>query len=609
MNIGIIGGGPRGLITLSHLVQNFQASSSSELTIDIFDPYPAGGQVWRVDQPIELIMNTIASDITLFDHRHQVGPSLSDWANHLAPQYIQSRHLDARLEQLARQLTPNGYAPRALVGAYAQWFYDQLIANLPTGVNVNYHLSVVNNITKNGDQWTIKTDDEAVKADQVVFTINASAHQRTTSEQSLHKYADEHHLYYQAPAYPGDIANYHFAPHQNVIIRGLGMSFFDEIIKLTVGQGGQFKTDEHGQLKYLPSGNEPHLFAGSRRGVPYYPKAVVNDDYQFTSHFVTDEQVAKLKNDGHITVNQFQQLMRHEIELTYYQLILKQHHPEVDVQQFTTEFVNNPDAAVDNAPFQPNELLRWPQLLNPVAGTPITTTADYQQTLLNWLKAVASDATAGLGKGPLATALTTFKEVRATFRKVIGDHDFTNDDYVENFLTGFKANSQLLSNGAPAIRFHQLIALMNAGIVTILGPQMNVIGANQHFVAMSKFYPKEPVIADALIEARIPKLNLAADTGSLTKQLVNEQTIQPAAFKLSDGKTVQINAIQINATDQAVNSTGQVDNGLIVFSTMTEGIHWLTTVFPMMGLDDNHESAEQISRQLLSLPSSQSDSM
>ena len=57
-----------------------------------------------------------------------------------------------------------------------------------------------------------------------------------------------------------------------VIIRGLGLSFFDLMSRLTEGRGGQFQKAPDGLLVYHPSGREPHIFAGSRRGFPYRAK-------------------------------------------------------------------------------------------------------------------------------------------------------------------------------------------------------------------------------------------------------------------------------------------------------------------------------------------------
>lgn len=57
-------------------------------------------------------------------------------------------------------------------------------------------------------------------------------------------------------------------PGERVLLRGLGLNFFDYQALFTHGRGGVF-TRVDGRLVYRPSGREPRLYAGSRRGVPY----------------------------------------------------------------------------------------------------------------------------------------------------------------------------------------------------------------------------------------------------------------------------------------------------------------------------------------------------
>src|SRR5690606_2805380 len=62
----------------------------------------------------------------------------------------------------------------------------------------------------------------------------------------------------------------------SVIMRGLGMSFFDTLSLLTLGRGGLFERDSAapGGLRYVASGAEPGVYATSRRGVPFRSKSL-----------------------------------------------------------------------------------------------------------------------------------------------------------------------------------------------------------------------------------------------------------------------------------------------------------------------------------------------
>jgi hypothetical protein len=58
-------------------------------------------------------------------------------------------------------------------------------------------------------------------------------------------------------------------PGEPVIVRGTGPAYMDLLEPLTVGRGGRFRPGVDGQPVYAASGDEPLLFVGSRRGVPY----------------------------------------------------------------------------------------------------------------------------------------------------------------------------------------------------------------------------------------------------------------------------------------------------------------------------------------------------
>ena len=63
-------------------------------------------------------------------------------------------------------------------------------------------------------------------------------------------------------------------PGRTVLVRGMGLNFFDLMVQVTEGRGGRFVPATDGEpLTYLPSGKEPRLVAGSRRGTPYRAKA------------------------------------------------------------------------------------------------------------------------------------------------------------------------------------------------------------------------------------------------------------------------------------------------------------------------------------------------
>src|SRR5699024_42719 len=95
--VAIIGVGPRGLTLLERLValaakrfaRQVPESAAPALTIHLIDPYPPGaGIVWRTDQPESLLMNTTIAEQTVFPDAscsfldasdEPTGPSMAEW--------------------------------------------------------------------------------------------------------------------------------------------------------------------------------------------------------------------------------------------------------------------------------------------------------------------------------------------------------------------------------------------------------------------------------------------------------------------------------------------------------------------------------------------------
>ena len=96
-------------------------------------------------------------------------------------------------------------------------------------------------------------------------TAHLLENELTTVEQELADYAKEHRLFYSSPKNAADalLALANIPAKQPVVLKGLGLAFFDYLSALTIGRGGVFSR-QNGRLRYEPSGREPIIIAGSR---------------------------------------------------------------------------------------------------------------------------------------------------------------------------------------------------------------------------------------------------------------------------------------------------------------------------------------------------------
>ena len=606
MHITLIGAGPRGLMLLGRLISWQRARyPQRQLTIFLVDPYPIGGRVWKIDQDPNLIMNTAAAQITLFTDQTVTGvgpfiagPDLSTWALTLAADYLDAHpEINNRsiLMRQAANLGPNSYASRALYGVYQQWFFD--LQKHQAGTNIiTYKQQTVNRLDKKATGFTITTDQENWQTDQVVMALGNLKNSLTRDQKALHDYAQTHQLFYLEPGFPeeGDLSG--IEAQSPVIIRGLGLSFFDLISRLTDGRGGQFQKAPDGLLVYHPSGREPHIFAGSRRGFPYRAKGrnQKGPGEEWQPHFLTPQQIDAWQTHGEVSGQTFWEALQHEAELIYYRLLLPQRYPEIDEAAFERDFIADPVATLGALPIVAKDRLDWDALADPTKAHP--SGQPYQDFMRHYLRQDAQEAMRGTKTGPLTSALEVLRDMRDPIRQLVERNLLSQDQYLDFFLRWFNSLNDFLSIGPPALRIDQLQALMGAGIVTILPPGMQIKGIDGQFLLKTPSDPKFSLQAKTLLEARVPAVNAPTAQNPLVQQLLHDGYAHTYELQLNADKRFQSGAIAIDRqTQQLLDQKEHPQAGLFFWGVPTEGVHWLTTASPRPLVNDvSLKTAEQI---------------
>src|SRR5262249_17831615 len=129
VSIALVGAGPRGTSVLERLCASAPEllPPGVRLTVHVVDPAPPGpGRVWRTAQSPELLMTTVAGQVTLFTDDSvdcsgpiRRGPSLHEWA--------------------AGEVGPDDYPTRAHYGRYLEWVFAHLVERAPQAVRVEAH--------------------------------------------------------------------------------------------------------------------------------------------------------------------------------------------------------------------------------------------------------------------------------------------------------------------------------------------------------------------------------------------------------------------------------------------------------------------------------------
>jgi hypothetical protein len=306
LSVCIVGMGPRGLSVLERIVTNAAAEPARPVHIDVVDPYPPGaGRVWRTDQPDRLLMNTVASRVTVYTDRTvdvagrlREGPTLYEWARFQVLMGDLSQFPPDVAAEL-RGVGPDTCSTRRLFGHYLRWAYERVVATAASHITVRHHAKLAVALWDEPDGRPcvlLQTGDRLSARDAVVLAQGHYPVTPTPEEQALASFAVEQGLTYILPANPADVDLSMVRPGEPTLLHGLGPCFLDYVALLTEGRAGRFVREDDGRLTYLPSGLEPQLLAGSDEGPPTAAADVLRDSIGGPAHRV--EQVRSLIEAG-----------------------------------------------------------------------------------------------------------------------------------------------------------------------------------------------------------------------------------------------------------------------------------------------------------------------
>ena len=393
------------------------------------------------------------------------------------------------LDELTR-INPNRFTSRALFGVYGQWFFEHLGAHVPANVTLSYERRSVTDVVKQDNQYTVTIDGtDTIIADQVVMALGHVDNSLNDEEQAFaDAAAGNANMLYVAPTHPSEADLDAVPAREKVVLRGLGLSFFDYIAKLTISRGGRFARDNNGVMYYLPSGKEPHMIAGSRKGLPMHARGVnqkvAAEGYQ--PLFFTSENLDKLaeKSNGQVTYDEFFTLLRKELEYKHYQNTINDFGVTwpFNAAEFMDALAASDDLNETARKYGISEeyIMDWDRILNPVDDVPAE--VEYSDFMMNYLTWDINDANQGNNDAPYAGAFDMLRDVRGIIRHYLDAGYLSSDEYAK-FLSKFNPFYSLISVGPPVLRVEQMRALIEAGVLEVAGPGLAVSVRDDHYVA------------------------------------------------------------------------------------------------------------------------------
>ncbi|MFD8202386.1 FAD/NAD(P)-binding protein [Streptomyces sp. NPDC059701] len=482
----IVGAGPRGTGLLERIAANApELYGDTGLDIHLVDPHPPGaGRVWREEQSPLLWMNSHAEDVTMFTDETvemagpvRPGPTLHEWAG-----------LDGR-----------AFAGRRVQGAYLRWAYQRAVAGLPPGFVVYHHARRALRVDgpREGRQrvW-LQGRTLPLLADLVVLTLGHLDAEPDDEQRDLAAYARAHDLVHLPPDFTADSDLSALRPGEPVLVRGFGLAFVDLMVLLTEGRGGRYDGDT-----YVPSGREPVLHVGSRRGVPYHAKIGYDwtgDRPPLPRFFGPPEVDALLaRPEGFDFRRDVWPLIEKELGFAHYHRLFTAHPGRVTLERsaFEARYAAADPAErarlVAAAVPDPADRLDLTALDRPLDGVRQGTHDELQEDLRRYVE----DDLRRRHDPEHSPDLAVFLALLSVYGQLVRLGD------VGGWWHGFFS---YLASGPPAPRLRQLLALSRAGVVRFLGAGMTVTARDGVFRASGASVPDAVVEARALVEARLP---------------------------------------------------------------------------------------------------------
>ncbi|QNP73567.1 FAD/NAD(P)-binding protein [Streptomyces roseirectus] len=519
----IVGAGPRGVGLIERIAANApELYDGSGLDIHLVDPHPpGGGRIWRAAQSPLLWMNSHAEDVTMFTDETvtmegpvREGPTLHEWAG----------------------IGGRTFADRQLQGEYLGWFYERAVAALPAGVRVRHHarraVRVVGAREGRQEVWLERGSPardggssagvagvgggyEVLHADVVVLALGHLDAELDDEQRALAAYAGRHGLVHLPPDFTADSDLSALVAGEPVLVRGFGLAFVDLMVLLTEGRGGRYE----GEV-YVPSGREPVLYVGSRRGVPYRSKIgydLVGERPPLPRFLGPGEIDRLLALEGGFDYRRdVWPLIEKELGFAHYHRLFAAH-PErtsMDWADFEEKYAAGGGAdlraLVAEAVPDPRDRLDLAALDRPLAGERYGSAEEFQEGLRGHIEADLTRRHDDAHSVDLAVFLGLLSVYGQLIRLGGG---------VASSWHGFFS---YLASGPPGPRLRQMLALSRAGVLRFVGADMEVRAEDGVFRASSPTVPGAVVEARALVEARLPEASVRRALDPLLRGLAEE---------------------------------------------------------------------------------------
>jgi len=549
------------------------------MDLHLVDPSTPGQGIHEWSQPEHLLVNTIAAQITMYCDESVVdsgpvlpGLSFLEWAHERGYKKLGSRFV---ISDEGEPVEENTYLPRAVLGEYLTWVYDQLLEDMPDYVNVINHRRAAVDISPVADNRIDVTLEGGFKidADYVFMTMGHSLGGKDSFDRKVENWVvsaragNSHMAYFRTP-YPISSLN-SISAQAKVAICGTGLTAADAISALTIGLGGRFEKLSFDRYRYIPCGREPRITMFSRQGLPAGGRAVNQKGTygQYKAKFFTRDFVDACCSKNQIDRGNAQLDFDRDLWPTLKKEMAYVYSSSVSgewADPTTYQVEPEVDAAID-------------LLMVPAEHLTFADQKEYKNFIRQHLVEDIADCFGGNVDNPRKAAADILRDIRDNIRHAVDYCRLTPASH-QRFLSYWCSISNRIASGPPKERNMEMLALIDAGILTFFGPkpELGYDEKNQRFtLSTDRFGHPASEAFDVLIRAKVDLFEPEASPSPLIRSMIASGAITPfrnGAFKPS--------GIDITPEVNVIQRDGEVIRNLWALGYVVEGAHFYTYVLP-----------------------------
>jgi uncharacterized NAD(P)/FAD-binding protein YdhS len=575
----IIGGGPRATYVLQYMLAAWRSRPlQGRLRISIIEPVEFGaGTVYQTAQPDFLRLNTIASQVTAYPDETVVsplprpkGPTLYEWCR--------TPH---------NGLAADAYPSRRETGRYLAAVFGHLLGDAPASVTIECHRTAAVDMRRTREgEWSVHLGDgQELRCDAAVLAVGCAGSAQTdtanlASAFGVPRSSAEERLI--AIPYPIERTLARLHPRETVGILGLGLTALDIIRACTIGRGGKFLRED-GRLRYVPCGDEPHLVAWSRTGLPLMARAVNQKpiNQKVRARYLTEETVDKLRRGRqHVLgtpkldfVDDLLPLLVQEMADAYDAALA----PRLEGATLPRcRRHENQAAAVRQLD---RKVFPWERLVCPLTSGALRTADQFRFFFLDYLRRDVAESLQGNLSSPVKSACDVIRDLRDKLRYAVEFGGLTPDSH-RFFDTEFTPLHNRLAVGPPVEAIEELLALVEAGIVDpFCGPAPHVRWdpCNGRLVVRPSAFRGPSREVSVVVNARISPTDVATTASPLVRNLLAGGQIVPYANALN-GTVYRPGGIAVTDSYRVIDKHAHAHDNLFAIGALTEGCTWYSQV-------------------------------